>query len=53
MSANDLAHKARKLTDEQIEPRLAALESVIYWGHPISAYFQYWSGRLRSCAVAD
>jgi hypothetical protein len=39
MSANDLALKARKLTDEQIEARLAALESMTYWGHPISAYF--------------
>ena len=39
MSANDLALKAHKLTDEQIEARLAALESMIYWGHSISAYF--------------
>jgi len=31
--------KARKLTDEQTEARLAALESMIYWGHSISAYF--------------
>ena len=30
---------ARKLTDEQTEARLAALESMIYWGHSISAYF--------------
>ena len=39
MSANDLALRARKLTDEQIEARLAALESMIHWGHSISAYF--------------
>jgi len=38
MSANDLALKAHKLTDEQIEARLAALESMIYWGHSISGH---------------